>query len=166
MKKTLGTRISDCRREKKLTQDELADKLGVSPQAVSKWENDVCCPDIMLLPRLAAILGVSVDSLLSGEEELPPKTRVLKENERKSADELTLFVIINSSDGDVVKVTLPMALVKVGIELGLSMPKVSEKWALDEIDLKKVIELVDRGLYGKLIEVQSADGDNIVVSVE
>ena len=72
MNKTLGTRISEFRRTKGITQEELAERLNVSPQAVSKWENEVCCPDIMLLPRLAEILGVSVDRLLTDKAEPKP----------------------------------------------------------------------------------------------
>lgn len=49
---TLGKRIAKLRREKGLKQDQLAEKLGVSPQAVSKWENDQTCSDIGLLPEL------------------------------------------------------------------------------------------------------------------
>ena len=51
---TMGTRISARRRDKGLTQEALANILGVSNQAVSKWEGDICCPDIALLPLLAA----------------------------------------------------------------------------------------------------------------
>ena len=49
----MGARILRRRKEKGLTQEELANKLGVSNQAVSKWEGDVCCPDLQLLPLLA-----------------------------------------------------------------------------------------------------------------
>ena len=52
MKKTLGERIAEKRKARGLKQDELAEMLGISAQAVSKWENDVSCPDIMTLPLL------------------------------------------------------------------------------------------------------------------
>lgn len=71
MDNTIGKRISALRREKGLKQEDIAQALGVSSQAVSKWENDQSCPDISLLPKLARLLGVSVDTLLSGEEEKP-----------------------------------------------------------------------------------------------
>ena len=51
---TLGRRIAQLRKEKELKQDDLAQMLDVSAQAVSKWENDQTCPDISLLPRLAS----------------------------------------------------------------------------------------------------------------
>ena len=63
---TLGRRIARLRLAKTATQERLAKELNVSPQAVSKWENDINYPDISLLPDLARFLCVSVDELLSG----------------------------------------------------------------------------------------------------
>lgn len=60
----LGNNISEKRKAKGMTQEELAAGLGVSPQAVSKWENNLSCPDISLLPAIAKIFGVSIDELL------------------------------------------------------------------------------------------------------
>ena len=51
----IGTTIAALRREKGLTQDALAAQLGVSAQAVSKWENGLSCPDILMLPKYSAI---------------------------------------------------------------------------------------------------------------
>ena len=53
MNRTLGERIAYMRKERGIKQDELAEALGVSAQALSKWENDASCPDIMTLPKLA-----------------------------------------------------------------------------------------------------------------
>ena len=64
MKETLGQRISKLRKSKDLTQEQLGQKVGVTSQAVSKWENDTSAPDIMLLVDLANIFEVSVDELL------------------------------------------------------------------------------------------------------
>lgn len=64
MEETLGKRIVSHRKRLKLTQDQLAEKMGVTAQAISKWENDQSCPDIALLPRLAALFGISTDELL------------------------------------------------------------------------------------------------------
>ena len=52
MNETIGNRIAKYRKEKGFTQESLAEQLGVSAQAVSKWENDASCPDINLLPQL------------------------------------------------------------------------------------------------------------------
>ena len=67
MEETLGKRIVKNRKRLGMTQDALAEKLGVTAQAVSKWENDQSCPDITTLPKLAEIFGVSTDSLLGLE---------------------------------------------------------------------------------------------------
>ena len=80
---TLGRRIARLRLAKTATQERLAKELNVSPQAVSKWENDINYPDISLLPDLARFLGVSVDELLSGasastQELLPRRTLQLR----------------------------------------------------------------------------------------
>lgn len=64
MNETLGKRIVFHRKNLSLTQDQLAEQLGVTAQAVSKWENDQSCPDITILPKLAKIFGISVDELL------------------------------------------------------------------------------------------------------
>lgn len=69
MDQTLGKRISNHRKRLGMTQDQLAEKLGVTAQAVSKWENDQSCPDITMLPKLSEIFGVSIDSLLGKEPE-------------------------------------------------------------------------------------------------
>ncbi len=64
MEETLGKRIAARRKLLGITQDRLAEQLGVTAQAVSKWENDQSCPDITMLPKLAEIFGISVDALL------------------------------------------------------------------------------------------------------
>lgn len=64
MKKTLGTMIAELRKQQGMTQLELAEKMGVTDKAVSKWERDLSCPDINSLPNLAEILGVSVEDLM------------------------------------------------------------------------------------------------------
>ena len=72
-KKTLGAFIALLRKEKGLTQRQLAELLNVSDKTVSHWERDETSPDISLLPLLAQSLGVTVDELLSSEKK-PPQT--------------------------------------------------------------------------------------------
>ena len=60
-----GGRIKTLRLSKSMTQEQLAQRLRVSPQAVSKWENGVTLPDIQLLPELSILLGTSIDALFS-----------------------------------------------------------------------------------------------------
>lgn len=69
MKKTLGMLISERRKQKGMTQLELAQKMGVTDKAVSKWERDLSCPDINSLPVLAEVLGVTIDELMQVKSE-------------------------------------------------------------------------------------------------
>ena len=63
MDMTLGNKIATYRKKLGITQEGLAKKLDVTNQAVSKWESDQCCPDIVLLPKIADIFGISLDEL-------------------------------------------------------------------------------------------------------
>lgn len=63
-KQTLGMMISTLRKEKEMTQADLAAMMSVTDKAVSKWERDMSCPDVNSLPRLADALGVTVDDLM------------------------------------------------------------------------------------------------------
>ena len=166
MKKTLGMRIAVLRREKGMKQDELAERLGVSPQAVSKWETDVSCPDIMTVPALARELGVSSDELLTGQPDLPDAV-LLPEEKRKSFDEMMLRIYINSTGDDKARVNIPLPLVKVFIDAGMSMEIVGGG-KLDGFDLdwKKIMLLIESGVVGKLVEIESGDGDTVEIVVE
>ncbi len=81
MKQSFGERIRKYRRERDLTQDELAQAVGVTYQAVSKWERNEGYPDIMLLPVLARYFGVTVDELLGNDK----TDEIIEEYERESA---------------------------------------------------------------------------------
>ena len=162
---TIGKRISEYRKKKNLKQDELAEMLGVSPQAVSKWENDLSCPDISLLPELSRILEVSIDEIVQGKKE-EPLVSIMPEEKRKDMNELMLRIVVDSADGDRVRVNLPMALVKVAIETGIAMPQINGSDALKNIDFAQIFALVENGAIGNLVEVDSADGDNVRIFVE
>lgn len=165
MNVTLGKRIAALRREKGLKQEELAEKLGVSPQAVSKWENDQTCPDISLLPALAKILGVSVDELLSGKKE-EPEVKILPESERKDIKNMILRIVATDKDGDTARVNLPLGIIEVAMESGLDLSQFTGNDALKNIDLNKIMDMIRQGAIGNLIEVESADGDSVKIFVE
>ena len=65
--KSMGEIISTLRKEKGMTQKELAEMLNITDKAVSKWERDIACPDTMTIPKLAEILGVSVEELINAK---------------------------------------------------------------------------------------------------
>lgn len=165
METTMGNRIGMLRRRKGMKQEELAEKLGVSPQAVSKWENNQTCPDITLLPKLAQLLGVSVDELLTGKT-AEPTVRMLPQEQRKDMKDMMLRITVDSVKGDKVRVNLPMALVQAALDMGLQMPQLAGNEALKNIDLNQIVELVRHGAIGNLVEVESAGGDSVHVFVE
>jgi transcriptional regulator with XRE-family HTH domain len=166
MANTLGSRISENRKRKNITQDYLAEQMGVSTQAVSKWENDLSCPDISLLPHLADYFNITIDELMRGEN--ARTVQLVPENERKELDKMMLRMNVTSSDGDIVKINLPLALIKIAIEAGMQfMPQISGKDnALKNIDLNAVILAAEKGVMGKLLEVNSADGDIVEIYID
>ncbi len=165
---TIGKRISENRKRKNIKQDELAEMLCVSPQAVSKWENDLSCPDILLLPKLSKILGISVDELLSGKQE--SSVVFVPEENRKDIKDMMFRIVVDSSEGDKVRVNLPCAIVKIALDCGMEMPQISGNdsvnSALKNLDLAKIFEMVEKGAIGNLVEVESHEGDVISIFVE
>lgn len=163
---TVGKRIAVLRKEKGLRQEDLAQLLGISGQAVSKWENDQTCPDISLLPELAIILGVTVDELLSGRQETASAVRLIPEEKRKNIQDLMLRVFVESQHGDRVRVNLPMALVQVAIDCGMELPQISGIDALKKIDWNQIMAMISQGVVGNLVEVESSKGDIVQIYVE
>ncbi len=86
MEETLGKRICAGRKRLGLTQDALAEKLGLTAQAVSKWENDLSCPDIAMLPRLAQIFGITTDELLGMEAPKVHTAEIVTENDQEEPE--------------------------------------------------------------------------------
>ncbi len=164
MNETIGGRIAKFRKAKSMTQEELAGRLGVSAQAVSKWETDASCPDISLLPQLSKVLGITADELLTGKND---EVKMVPVSQRKSLDELTLRVKVNSTAGDKVRVILPMSLIKVLLEMGADVSgSLNGSDSMKNLDWSKIVELVEQGAIGKLVEVESSDGDIVEVVVE
>ncbi|MBP3654034.1 MAG: helix-turn-helix transcriptional regulator [Oscillospiraceae bacterium] len=164
MEQTIGKRIAQLRKDKGMTQEDLAQRMGVSPQAVSKWENDNACPDISLLPLLAKQLDVSVDELLSGKT--APAVTIVPEEQRKDLKDLMLRVVVDTEKGDKVRVNLPMSLVQVALDMGLELPQLSGNEALKNIDLQQIVNLVRHGAVGNLVDVETSDGVTVHIFVE
>ena len=161
---TIGNRIDQYRKEKQMTQEDLAQHLGVSPQAVSKWENDQTCPDISLLPQLAKLLGVTTDELLSGKQELAT-AKVLPPEERKDIKDMMLRIVVDSAEGKV-RVNVPVSLLQVALDIGMAMPQISGSEAMKNVDLGQIMELIKQGAVGHLVEAESSDGDTVHIYVE
>ncbi len=161
MKETFGQRFQRLRKNAGMTQEDVAGRLNISAQAVSKWENDLSAPDLSALAELSDMLGVTTDELLGKETN---RTKINPETH--NVEDICFRVNIVSADGDKVKLNLPFAILKVFADNGAQMPKINGKDTLSGIDLKQIIELAERGVIGKLVEIETADGDRVEIVVE
>ena len=123
-KQTIGTMISTLRKEKSLTQAQLAEKMNVTDKAVSKWERNLSCPDISSLGKLSEILGVTVDELI-----LVAKEKSCSTNENPSQKIKKIINLIFKA------VTLAMGVAVVVLSI------------LNEIDSNSAITLLGIGLF-------------------
>ena len=165
---TLGRRIARLRLARTATQERLAKELNVSPQAVSKWENDINYPDISLLPDLARFLGVSVDELLSGASASTQETEVAQESAAEvvsvAADEPAEIVEEPTEHADQGIATQSSGF-SFGKLFGKSMVKVEKN---DEVDgsKKKGVRLGNGSAkHGLHVYVVSDDGDVVDMCV-
>lgn len=161
----ISQNISKFRKQAGLTQEQLAERLGVSAQAVSKWENGQSYPDISLLPQIAKIFTCSIDELFSYRKE--GVVRMASDLERKRPEDMFFKVRVKSVAGDKIQVNLPAPIFMIALQSGsmeISGTNVSD--SLKHIDFDDLIKLMDMGAMGKLVEVESAEGDTIEVYVE
>ena len=161
---SIGKKIAFYRKARGMTQEELSEKLGVSPQAVSKWENDIACPDIQLLAPLAKILEVTTDELLSAEP--IQQVQMMPQGQKLNLKDLTLKILVDSAQGDKVRGNLPIELIKVALEIGSKIPQLTTNEHAKEIDFQQIITLVENGVIGNLVEVESSEGDIVHIVVE
>lgn len=164
MEKTIGRKLYDLRKQSGFTQDYVAEKLGVSAQAVSKWENDIACPDIMTLPKIAELFGITIDELFKNEE---VKSNVKFEKiEKINENELIFRVYVDTANGDDVKVNLPYLLVKELINVGKNISGLFAGIDLSGVDFETIFAMVEKGMLGEFVNVKSQNGDIVRVVVE
>ena len=171
---TLGRRIARLRLARTATQERLAKELNVSPQAVSKWENDINYPDISLLPDLARFLGVSVDELLSGASASAQETEAAQESAaaRERATEVVPVaadepaeIVEESAEQENKGIAAQSSGFSFGKLFGKSMVKVEKN---DEADgsKKKGVRLGNGSAkHGLHVYVVSDDGDVVDMCV-
>lgn len=163
MKETFGQRFQRLRKKLGLTQEDIANKVNVTPQAISKWENDISSPDISLLNELADIFNVTLDELL-GRETI--KTEIIPNELRKDINKLILKVQILSTDGDKVKINVPVSLIMACLNTNSSTFNIQGKDLSSMVDFKQIINLIEQGVVGELVNIESSDGDIIKIFVE
>ncbi len=164
---TFGTRFARLRKEKNLTQDDIAAHVGLSPQAVSKWENDISSPDISLLLELSKLLGVSVETLLGETNE--SKVTLLPDAEKGDTDNYSFKITVESKQANV-KLNLPVALIKAlfnsGFQLSNLVNVANSDDILSGIDFGALVELAEKGVLGNIVEVDADDGTKVRIFVE
>ena len=169
----LGRRIARLRLARTATQERLARELNVSPQAVSKWENDINYPDISLLPDLARFLGVSVDELLSGASASAQENSAAQESaaEKSAAEVVSVAadepaeIVEESAEQDNQGIAVQSSGFSFGKLFGKSMIKVEKN---DEADgsKKKGVRLGNGSAkHGLHVYVVSDDGDVVDMCV-
>lgn len=164
MEKTIGKKLCDLRKQSGFTQDYVAEKLGVSAQAVSKWENDIACPDIMTLPNIAEIYGITIDELFKNEE--VQSNVKFEKTEKINENELVFRVYVDTTNGDIVKVNLPYVLVKELIKVGKNISGIVAGVDLSGVNFESIFKMVEMGVLGEIVTVETQNGDHIRVVVE
>ena len=176
MENTLGKRIQENRKRLGLTQEQLAEKLGVTGQAVSKWESDISCPDIASLAPLSDTFNISIDELMRGRQQ---ETSCIQQAESigKSVNDMMMRIIINVDDEDegpvCVKVNIPVVVVKAMCGAGMGLPQMlAVNGAAADVDFSKVdfdsiIKLVEAGFCGELlnINVKSKNDEDVEIRI-
>ncbi len=125
---SIGKNIAAFRKAKGMTQGALGELLGVSNQAVSKWEAETTMPDVMLLPEIAKILDVTLEELYNGREELPkqPTQPQGQDQDQPTATSTEKRVLCITVDGEFpVKVRMPVEAARYFMSQGDSSPDVS-----------------------------------------
>lgn len=182
---TLGRRIARLRLEYGMTQERLAMKMGVTAQAVSKWENDLSAPDIMLLPELAKTFGVSVDQLLGVapivRDVVPvrgvapaepgaafePEPEPAPRPDRGGRPHTLHIQVHDGDDGDDVNINVPLGLASFVLGAGKKRPgNVNLNLNNADVDLDLVSEAIKHGEKGTLLDVDCGDGDHVTISLE
>ena len=173
---SFGRRIARLRLMKGRTQERLANLANVSAQAVSKWENDLSYPDIMLLPVLADVFGVSVDELLGRtveartvvmpqpEPEPEPEPEPLPEPETfepvPAGRAICLHIHIIEKGNDALSLRIPLAAARALS----SFPGLIAGYTAG-IDLGELASMVEGAVPGTLVDIDDGD-DRVVITLE
>ena len=159
---TLGQKIAEGRKKSGYTQEEFSELLGVTPQAVSKWENDVSCPDIQLLPKISQLLNISIDVLLGNAQKKP------EEQKEKVIDtsKLSFTINITKQNQNPVNVSLPFSTIKRFAKMGNGISGVLGNNTLNGVQLDEILNIVEDGATGEVFKVEAEDGTIVRFIIE
>lgn len=160
---TIGSRIAQARKAKGYTQEEFSQMLDVTAQAVSKWENDASCPDIQLLPKIADILDMTTDEILTGKA-----TEHKKASAKAAVDTSKLKININvvKPGQNPVNVSLPFVMIKNFAKIGNGISGIMGNGALEGVKLDEILTLVENGATGEILNVVSDDNTVVSITIE
>ena len=151
MKEFIGEHIAYYRKKAGMTQEQLSEKMGVTAQAVSKWENGLTCPDLDSVARLSEILGVSVEQLIHGDSALPSVKVV--ETPQVGRRVLCIHVQVKGPATTNVTVRFPVELVLKAYEMGSLESLVGDEAPFVE----QAIEMIRQGTVGSLVDVETEE---------
>ncbi len=161
MKNTIGQNISVYRKKAGMTQEELSEKMNVTSQAVSKWENDLSYPDLETVNRLSRVLGTTVDVILNGEETVPAVKAADSENIEKRI--LVLSTKVKEPEEIMATVRFPMELLyklKATDKLAEVIGKDNIKWVEEALDIAKA------GVVGTVLCTHTEEVDATIEVIE
>ena len=158
---TLGERLSVARKAKGLTQDDFAKHLDVTPQAISKWENNLSCPDILLLPKISEILGVSIEELLTGSTKKQEEPKIISTDNSK----LKLKIRISPPGKKPTNITVPASLAKRIARIGNGVSGILGNSTISSSQMDEILELTEEGAMGEILNIESEDGTVITIEI-
>ena len=150
---TIGQNIAELRKKKGLTQEELAKKMCVTAQAVSKWERDASYPDVTALSTLAKVLGVSVSAIVEGEQGVPE----LKEADADAIARRVLVITFRMGAADMdMTLRFPVTALKKMMNNGVLRQLIDDEE--DYSQISSVLEsAVEMGCIGPIMSVDNND---------
>ncbi len=150
--KTIGKNIAYFRKKNGLTQEELAEKMNITAQAISKWENDISYPDLPLTQTLASLLSCTVDELLNGEVNYPTATDATEEQIMGRI--ITVYVESLEAYGvpeSKVTLRLPVSYILNAYEGGF-LEKIIPNGFSEK--LTPVVDMIKQGITGELVNIE------------
>ena len=159
VRKSLGEALKVHRTQCKMTQEFVAETIGVSRQAVSKWENNSSCPDVSLLTEIADYFGVSVDSLLrENEEDIVNSSENKDANAKSSDDKKNIMIKVTQQNGKENIIKVPFKFVKLGFNIG-------NMFGLSKDISDKIATLAENDMTD-IVNIDTENGEHIAITLD